>query len=229
VLPTAGYDHVVAGAGSAGAAVAAQLSEHPATSVLAADVIWTLGSPETYRPLVTERGWDTDKYQRWLATTLERTPGMSIASGLILWNIAGYLAGRRTWRRRGRGPVRIESKHHTAVGKGMRPGKRITGTGAHIPGRSGCTHDPCAQLRDQRIVGVLSELAPARPFSAAHPSVTALQLAAAAEPSACVAAGATSVVPGFSARHGAGYLKIGSQNRTRLLPHSDKPDPRRQP
>jgi hypothetical protein len=55
------------------------------------------------------------------------------------------------------------------------------------------------------------ELAPARPFSAAHPSVTALQSAAAAEPSAYVAAGATSVVPSFSARHGAGYLKIGSQ------------------
>jgi hypothetical protein len=76
---------------------------------------------------------------------------------------------------------------------------------------------------------VLSELAPARPFSAAHPSVTGLQLAAAAEPSAYVAAGATSVVPGISARLGAGYVKIGSQNRTRPLPESDKPDPRRQP
>src|SRR5262249_44854356 len=43
------------------------------------------------------------------------------------------------------------------------------------------------------------EFATARPFSAAHPLVTALPWAAAAQPRVCVAAGATSVVPGISA------------------------------
>jgi len=75
-----------------------------------------------------------------------------------------------------------------------------------------------------RISLVLSELAPARPFSAAHLSVTALQLAAAAEPSAYVAARAASVVRGISAPHeratSRSAPKIGhgrSQKRTNLI------------
>jgi AcrR family transcriptional regulator len=43
------------------------------TADRAADVIWTLGSPETYHLLVTERGWDAVEYQRWLTMTLEQT------------------------------------------------------------------------------------------------------------------------------------------------------------
>ena len=36
----------------------------------AADVIHALMSPEVYRLLVIDRGWKTDRYERWLATTL---------------------------------------------------------------------------------------------------------------------------------------------------------------
>ena len=40
------------------------------TADRAADVIWTLGSPETYQLLVFDRGWDPDDYQKWLTMTL---------------------------------------------------------------------------------------------------------------------------------------------------------------
>jgi hypothetical protein len=43
------------------------------TASRAADIIWTLGSPETYHLLVTDRGWDPEDYQSWLTLTLERT------------------------------------------------------------------------------------------------------------------------------------------------------------
>ena len=36
----------------------------------AADIIHALLSPELYRLLVIDRGWKTERYQRWLATTL---------------------------------------------------------------------------------------------------------------------------------------------------------------
>ena len=36
----------------------------------AADVIHALASPELYRLLVIERGWSSEKYERWLAETL---------------------------------------------------------------------------------------------------------------------------------------------------------------
>jgi AcrR family transcriptional regulator len=36
----------------------------------AADVIHALMSPELYRLLVVDRGWTTDRYERWLASTL---------------------------------------------------------------------------------------------------------------------------------------------------------------
>lgn len=48
----------------------------------AADIIHALLSPELYRLLVIERGWASDRYQRWLAKTLidqllEATPATS--------------------------------------------------------------------------------------------------------------------------------------------------------
>ena len=46
---------------------------HGLTAGRAADIIWTLGSPETYHLLVTDRGWDPGDYQRWLTLTLEQT------------------------------------------------------------------------------------------------------------------------------------------------------------
>jgi hypothetical protein len=36
----------------------------------AADIIYTLMSPEVHRILTVERNWDPDRYQRWLATAL---------------------------------------------------------------------------------------------------------------------------------------------------------------
>jgi AcrR family transcriptional regulator len=36
----------------------------------ALDIIYTLMSPQVYHVLVAERGWDSDRYERWLARTL---------------------------------------------------------------------------------------------------------------------------------------------------------------
>lgn len=36
----------------------------------AADIIYTLMSPEVHRVLTVERGWSADRYEHWLATTL---------------------------------------------------------------------------------------------------------------------------------------------------------------
>jgi len=38
----------------------------------AADVLWTMNSSEFYDLLVRERGWDTDRFARWLALTWQR-------------------------------------------------------------------------------------------------------------------------------------------------------------
>lgn len=38
----------------------------------AADVIWATNSPELYLLLVGERGWEPERYQRWLAATWRR-------------------------------------------------------------------------------------------------------------------------------------------------------------
>jgi AcrR family transcriptional regulator len=38
----------------------------------AADVLYAVGSPETYRALVVERGWSADRFERWYAETIER-------------------------------------------------------------------------------------------------------------------------------------------------------------
>lgn len=39
-------------------------------SVEAADLAWTLASPEVYRLLTGDRGWTQDRYERWLSDTL---------------------------------------------------------------------------------------------------------------------------------------------------------------
>jgi TetR/AcrR family transcriptional regulator of autoinduction and epiphytic fitness len=36
----------------------------------AADILWTLANPHTYRALVHERQWTTDEYERWLTLVL---------------------------------------------------------------------------------------------------------------------------------------------------------------
>jgi AcrR family transcriptional regulator len=36
----------------------------------ATDILWTIASPRTYHSLITQRGWSTHKYERWLAETL---------------------------------------------------------------------------------------------------------------------------------------------------------------
>jgi AcrR family transcriptional regulator len=38
----------------------------------AADTVWALNSPELFAMLTGERGWTTERYGRWLATTLVR-------------------------------------------------------------------------------------------------------------------------------------------------------------
>jgi AcrR family transcriptional regulator len=38
----------------------------------AADVLWATNSPELYLLLVDQRGWDPDRYQRWLADAWQR-------------------------------------------------------------------------------------------------------------------------------------------------------------
>jgi AcrR family transcriptional regulator len=37
-----------------------------------ADVLWSMNSPELYLLLVGQRGWDPDRYQRWLADAWQR-------------------------------------------------------------------------------------------------------------------------------------------------------------
>ena len=45
----------------------------PALSIgEAADTIWAMSSPDLYLLLTTERGWSTNRYQRWLATSWQR-------------------------------------------------------------------------------------------------------------------------------------------------------------
>jgi AcrR family transcriptional regulator len=38
----------------------------------AADIIWAIGTTRTYRALVSERGWTTEQYERWLKDLLAR-------------------------------------------------------------------------------------------------------------------------------------------------------------
>jgi len=38
----------------------------------AADILWALTGPDTYRLFVTERGWPVSRYSKWLLSTLEQ-------------------------------------------------------------------------------------------------------------------------------------------------------------
>jgi hypothetical protein len=38
----------------------------------AADILFTIGSPETYGMLVRDRGWSGDQFERWYADSLAR-------------------------------------------------------------------------------------------------------------------------------------------------------------
>jgi hypothetical protein len=40
------------------------------TDAEAADIVYTLMSPEVYRILTLQRGWSPDRYEEWLATAL---------------------------------------------------------------------------------------------------------------------------------------------------------------
>ena len=40
------------------------------TKRIAADILFTIGSPETYRLLVTDRGWSGDRFERWYSETV---------------------------------------------------------------------------------------------------------------------------------------------------------------
>ena len=37
----------------------------------AADILWAIGSPETYQQLTADRGWSDDDYRTWLTATLQ--------------------------------------------------------------------------------------------------------------------------------------------------------------
>jgi len=38
----------------------------------AADILYAVGSPETYRLLVVDRGWSRARFERWYGDTLDR-------------------------------------------------------------------------------------------------------------------------------------------------------------
>jgi hypothetical protein len=42
------------------------------TAKTAADILFAIGSPEMYRLLVVDRGWPTDRFERWYSDTLAR-------------------------------------------------------------------------------------------------------------------------------------------------------------
>jgi AcrR family transcriptional regulator len=42
------------------------------TAKAAVDILFAIGSPETYRSLVVDRGWSADRFERWYAETLAR-------------------------------------------------------------------------------------------------------------------------------------------------------------
>lgn len=45
---------------------------HGLPAATAADILFAIGSPETYRLLVVDRGWSADRFERWYADTLAR-------------------------------------------------------------------------------------------------------------------------------------------------------------
>ena len=53
-------------------AVAATGDLHPTLDTgTAADIRWTIGSPEAHQQLTVDRGWSNDDYRRWLTTTIQ--------------------------------------------------------------------------------------------------------------------------------------------------------------
>jgi AcrR family transcriptional regulator len=42
------------------------------TTKTAVDIVFAIGSPETYRLLIVDRGWSADRFERWYAETLAR-------------------------------------------------------------------------------------------------------------------------------------------------------------
>jgi hypothetical protein len=53
-------------------AVAATGDLHPSLEPsTAADILWTLGSPEVHQQLTIDRNWSNDDYCRWLTVTLQ--------------------------------------------------------------------------------------------------------------------------------------------------------------
>jgi AcrR family transcriptional regulator len=55
------------------AQVLAERGQLAVTAVEAADIMYTLRSPEVFRTLTQERGWSAQQYERWLTTALQAT------------------------------------------------------------------------------------------------------------------------------------------------------------
>jgi AcrR family transcriptional regulator len=55
------------------AQVLAERDQLAVTAVEAADIMYTLRSPEVFRTLTQERGWSAEQYERWLTTALQAT------------------------------------------------------------------------------------------------------------------------------------------------------------
>lgn len=55
------------------AQVLAERDQLAVTAVEAADIMYTLRSPEVFRTLTQERGWSADQYERWLTAALQAT------------------------------------------------------------------------------------------------------------------------------------------------------------
>lgn len=48
----------------------------------AADVLYAIGSPETYRLLVVDRGWNVERFERWYGDAIARLIGIGWDGGL---------------------------------------------------------------------------------------------------------------------------------------------------
>jgi AcrR family transcriptional regulator len=55
------------------AEVLAERNQLAVTAVEAADIMYTLKSPEVFRTLMEERGWSAEQYERWLTSALQAT------------------------------------------------------------------------------------------------------------------------------------------------------------
>ena len=52
------------------------VSHHGIDESTASDLLWCFSNEEIYRELVEERGWSADRYEQWLAATLDRPAGL---------------------------------------------------------------------------------------------------------------------------------------------------------